>query len=271
MNKGLKFLIIAIFIISGLSFCVSAARRIDEISRLFRMNDEEAAFAAAAADTAAAGDETRLNMGEMEFRAIEAWGSAVVTVRSRTDANRDVILHVDEKLAEHVDLKVVKGVLYIGLKSKNRNDVNLRMGQRLFVSAPHCDGLCRLSASGAARIEAESPLQADKVEIEASGASKVTAEVDCTKCVAEASGASKVTIAGRCADLTAEASGASGIDAEECESGRCYAEASGASSVTVWCTDLLKAEASGASKVLYKGDCTCKKGTFGASRVRRIQ
>lgn len=268
MKKGLKILIIALLIVAGLSFCVRAAKQITNDSGVLsiRLPGISESFS-----TPAGLNTVTHNLGEMEFRAIEVSNATVVTVRDRADENRDVILQVEERLAEYVNLKVVKGVLHISLKNKSGRDRNLHVGSRLHVSVPHCEGLNSLSASAASRIETTSAVQADKVTIEANGASKVITEVDCRMCSAEASGASRIVLSGQCEKLEAEASGASSVDAEECESEVCDAEASGASKVTVWCSDLLTAEASGASKVCYKGDCARKTHTSGASSIRKIK
>ena len=265
MNKTLKILIIALLIIAGMSVCVKAAIRIVNAGRLVVLNCAETAAA-----TADDGDVTTRNLGEMTFTAIEAATAAKVTVRSADDENRDVILRVSENFAELVEVKVRNGTLKIELKSncysfKTLNNLTFE------VSVPHCDGLSSLEAVAAAKIEVTSPLTAPKIELEATGAAKITAPLDCAECEAEASGASKIVLTGRCGKLEAEASGASKIDAEKCESVNCEAEATGTSKVMVWCTGKLKANAGGASSVSYKGDCTYKALTSGASSVKRIR
>ena len=212
-----------------------------------------------------------LNLGEMTFNAIEAETAAKVTVHSVDDANRDVTVRVNENIAGKVEMKVRNGTLKIGLKN-NRHNFKTPNKLTFEVSVPHCDGLSSLSASGAASIDVTSPLTADKIKMEASGASKITAPLDCQECEAEAAGASKIVLTGRCGKLEAEASGASKIDAAECESVVCKVEVSGASKAAVWCTGRLAAKASGASKVEYRGDCSVEQSSVsGASSIKRIR
>lgn len=263
MKKFLKILVIVLIAVSALSFCMAAAKRITDKAGVvsFNMGGLSDRFTVSS-------NITTHNLGELRFHGIEAATAAKVTVRSADDPSRDVILRVNENMAEKVELKVRSGILKIGLKNdrysfKKLNTVTFE------VSVPHCDGLSSLEAVAAAEINVTSPLTAPKIDMEASGAAKITATLDCTECEAEAAGASKIILTGRCRKLEADASGASKIDAEMCESATCKAEASGASKVSVWCTERLNAEASGASKVTYRGDCSTRSSASGASRVSK--
>ena len=266
MDIRICLLLIAPIVTAGMSGCMKAAGFIRDAAELVTLNSQQSA-----ATEVGDGNVTTRNMGEMTFTAIEAATAAKVTVRSADDTNRDVILRVSENMAERVDLKVCGDVLKIGLRSDCYSFKTL--SEVIFeVSVPHCDGLSSLEAVAAAQIDVTSPLTVAKVEIEATGAAKITAPLDCDWCEAEAAGASKVVLRGRCGSLELEASGASKVDAAECESRFCKAEASGASKAAVWCTGRLAAEASGASKVEYRGDCAVEQSSVsGLSSVNRIK
>lgn len=266
MNRFLKITIITLLVVAGLTFCVRAAMRIVDNAGVIAFNLDKLSGATNADEAVVTN-----NLGEMTFNAIEAATAAKVTVRSADDANRDVTVRVSENMADKVEVKVRNGTLKIELKSgcysfKTLNDITFE------VSVPHCDGLSSLEAVAAASIDVTSPLTADKIKMEASGAAKITAPLDCQECEAEAAGASKIVLTGRCERLEAEASGASKIDAAKCESAVCKAEASGASKAAVWCTGRLAAKASGASKVEYRGDCSVEQSSVsGASSIKRIR
>ena len=264
MNKVLKTVIIILLAVSVLSFCATAAVRIIDKAGIIAFNMEELSGSLKGSSTI-----VTHNLGELRFRGIEAATAAKVTVRSADDPNRDVILRVNENLAERVELKVRDGILKISFRNATYSFKSLSK-VTFEVSVPHCEGLSSLEAVAAAEIEVTSPLTAPKIEVEASGAAKISAPVDCTECEAEAAGASKIILTGRCTKLEVEAAGASKIDASECESVNCAAEAVGASKVSVWCTGSLSADAVGASKVTYKGDCAIKLSSVGASSVRKI-
>ena len=259
MNRR-KIFIIFLLAALVLSFCEVAATKISKAGETLGLAHRE---------PEAGQTVVTHNLGEMQFRGIEAATAAKVTVRSADDPNRDVILRVSENMAEKVDLKVRNGILKIGLEN-NTYSFKALNGVTFEVSVPHCDGLSSLEAVAAAQIDVTSPLTAAKVEIEATAASKITAALDCSECEAEAVGASKIMLTGRCEKLETEAMGASKIDAEQCENANCKVKASGASKVRVWCTERLEAEASGASKVEYRGGCAVSESHTGASSVKRV-
>lgn len=261
MKKYLKILAIILLTVSVLSFCMAAAKRITDNAGVISLNLFEFSN-----QLTGSRDIITHNLGELQFHGIEAASAVKVTVRSADDPNRDVILRVNENMAERVEMNVRNGILKIGFKNGGRNLRNLTFE----VSVPHRDNLSSFEAAGAAQIVVTSPLTAPKIDMEAAGASKITAIIDCQECEAEAAGASKIMLAGRTARLSVEAVGASKIDAEQCETEKCDAEAVGASKINVWCTELLSAEAVGASKVAYRGDCKIKISSVGASKITQL-
>ena len=265
MKRGINILLALTLAAICLSVCARAAMRICDVMgvvALYRSDDE----------TMSASKEIKThNLGALQFNGIEASAAAMVTVREAGNPNRDVILRVNENLAEHVEMKVRGGILEIGFKrSFNLNGLRALGNFTFEVSVPHSDELSSLTAAGSAQIDVASPLTAVKVALKAAGASRITAPVECTMCEVEAAGASKIRLTGHCTKLEAEAAGASKVDASECESVNCTAEAVGASKILVWCTGSLSADAVGASKVAYRGDCALKKSAVGASSVKKM-
>jgi hypothetical protein len=87
---------------------------------------------------------------------------------------------------------------------------------------------------------------------------------------AEVSGASQLTLDGSGGDLTLDVSGASRADLSQFVVGDANVQASGASQVTVNVEGRLDADASGASRILYRGNPTLGRiESSGASRVDR--
>ncbi len=86
----------------------------------------------------------------------------------------------------------------------------------------------------------------------------------------KASGASKIKIDGTAKELNADASGASTIDAENLRVEDVDVEASGASKAVIMATNDLKVDASGASKISYVGEPkNIKQNSSGASSVTK--
>jgi riboflavin synthase alpha subunit len=142
-----------------------------------------------------------------------------------------------------------------------------------------------LSASSSSVIEVKTIAQ--EVSIDASGASTIKAELNGAKLDLDLSGASVARLSGKVVKGEVDLSGASTLHAEtlhastlevECSGAskanvvahRCVAEASGASSIVAECSQQLDISVSGASSVIYSGDCqTNVISNTGASTIRK--
>jgi hypothetical protein len=109
----------------------------------------------------------------------------------------------------------------------------------------------------------------DIEHLDVSGGAKVTvSDLKNSSFGLDTSGASKIDLAGETDKLVIDVSGASKIDAENLKSRAATVDSSGASKITVFATESVRAEASGASKILYTGGATdVVKNTSGASSV----
>ena len=86
---------------------------------------------------------------------------------------------------------------------------------------------------------------------------------------AEISGASELTLIGDGEDLEAELSGASELDAFNFNADDADIKVSGASTAKVYVKNELEADASGASKIRYRGDARVSSDSKGLSSVKR--
>jgi Putative auto-transporter adhesin, head GIN domain len=126
-----------------------------------------------------------------------------------------------------------------------------------------------LNASGASQVKAEGFSSDSSFTMEASGASRVDADLDTGNIDLNASGASHVTLKGGGQRLRAIASGASHADFTEFRAQQSSAVASGASSIKVNTKGRLDAVASGASHITYSGNPIL--GTINASGASSIK
>lgn len=124
----------------------------------------------------------------------------------------------------------------------------------------------RLSPSGPIRIRISAP---NIDEMEVSGAANVTVnELKNASLTVDASGASKIKLNGETSKLAVDVSGATNVNADNLKSETAVVEASGASHVDVHATGTLKANASGASKIVYAGSpASVQKTDSGASKI----
>lgn len=106
-------------------------------------------------------------------------------------------------------------------------------------------------------------------DLDLSGASKVSiVNLDNESLNVDTNGASKISCEGKTKNLTVDMSGASNFDSEKLSAENVSVDSSGASKASVSVKDSLKAELSGASKVVYYGNPTnIEKTTSGASSI----
>jgi Putative auto-transporter adhesin, head GIN domain len=175
------------------------------------------------------------------FKQVKAGGAMSVDVTAGKDFN--ITVEADDNLLQYISTKVEDDVLQI----RTEKSISPKTKIKITVTMPELTGM------------------------DISGASSGTAaNVKTDSLDLHASGASKIKIDGEASNLKANASGASTIDAENVKAGNADADASGASRVIVSPANDLKAEASGASSVLYTGEPkTVKQDASGASSVKR--
>ena len=173
------------------------------------------------------------------FKAVEVGGVLLVEITAQKEFGVEV--EADDNLLPLIKTEVSDGVLKISAERKISSTGPIRI--RIF--APNIDNL------------------------EVSGAANVTVnDVKNSEFTIDSSGASKIKISGETGKLTMDVSGATKIDAENLKAVDATVDASGASNVTVNVLGELRAEASGASRILYTGTPTnLEQSTHGASRV----
>lgn len=175
------------------------------------------------------------------FKSIKAGGAFQVEVVSQKDF--DVEIEADDNLLPFIKTEVSGDTLKIYTEGKisTRSRINVR------VMMPDVE---QLDASGASNFNV-SNVKGEKVNLEASGASKIT-------------------INGEVRDLDVDLSGASKVEAESLRAENVRIDASGASKAAVFASNELNADASGASKITYAGDPKeVESKNSGASTVKR--
>jgi hypothetical protein len=125
----------------------------------------------------------------------------------------------------------------------------------------------KLKLAGASDLKGD--MKVGNLSIEVSGASDYKGQVEAKNMSIEASGASKVELSGMVDDLSLEVSGASDAKLYNLIAKGAVVNASGASTANINVSQLIKAEASGASSINYKGQATVKEIlNSGASKIK---
>ena len=238
----------------------------------------------------------------MDFNEIEASKAIRVIVEERTTGN--IIVRAPQSVIPYVSLKVKDGTLYATLLSGT--PVSRRSNLLAEVYVPYNGKINEITTSAAARVIVKPTISckeldleatsasvievtaaANEVSIDASGASTIKAELVTDDLDIDLSGASVATLTGQVTDAEIDLSGASTLRAEkmrtatldlECSGAskasaigvQCTTQASGASAINVECLQLLNASASGASSIIYSGDCQVNIiSNTGASSIRK--
>lgn len=124
--------------------------------------------------------------------------------------------------------------------------------------------------SGAAKVFINGFTDEEQVRLSFSGASKIEiGEINADKLILDFSGASKATLAGHVGKLEIESSGASHLILDKLYARDVDVNSSGASHIQVNVQKTLNVDASGASKITYKGRPNISKDVSGASFVQR--
>jgi hypothetical protein len=186
-----------------------------------------------------------------------------INLHIKQDSAWSVRIEADENLLEFIETEVHSGLLEI--KVAKSYELEPSRSINVYVTAPEFTGL---TASGSSEIASDSKITAsDKLDIDISGASNITLDLKSPRVEAELSGASKATLRGETKDFTLRGSGASEFMCFELMAENTDVDVSGASNGDVFASVKLKADASGASNVRYKGKPTVSSNTSGAGSV----
>lgn len=274
-------------------------------------------FAAASLFTATAADKTaeaaapktsgRIVMearkSNMEFSTVKVMRGIRLVIDDRTEGN--IIVRADANIMPYVEMSVKDGEFNAKISEKVRH---LTGSYTAEVHIPNNARINKISVMGASSVIVKPVLYAPKLDLSATGASKIEvinakveseADIDCMgastvkvgltadECEIHISGASTATLAGSADKCEVEVVGASKLNAAEfvCKileaevSGAstiavagadCDIEAVGASKAKVNCSGRLEATAAGASTIIYTGDCTVAKASnVGASTIKK--
>ena len=238
----------------------------------------------------------------MNFNKIEASCALRIIVEERTTGN--IIVRAPQSIMPYVSLSVKNNTLHATLLSGA--PVSRRSNIIAEVYVPYNAMINEISTSSAARVIVKPTISCDelaleaesasvievsagvkKASIEASGASSIKAELAADDIDLEFSGASVVDLSGQVTNAEIELSGASTLRAEKLRASKlnlecsgaskasaigvdCTIKSSGASTATVECLGTLNAIASGASSIIYSGDCQLNTiSNTGGSAIRK--
>lgn len=185
-------------------------------------------------------------------------GSAIDLYLSQGEEETVVVSARDDKWRDRILTDVVDGILRIRLQSGHFSAGNNKL--KAYVSFTTLD---KLTASGASDVYVDGVISGNKLTLNLSGASDFKGAIRVSELLLDQSGASDAHVTGVVAGLAViRLSGASDVKGYDLAVERCEAYASGASDIRITVNKELKADASGASSVYYKGE-----GVIGEARA----
>jgi Putative auto-transporter adhesin, head GIN domain len=188
------------------------------------------------------------------FSALEISG-AIDAYLSQGSEDAVAISAATDELKAKIKTEVNGSTLHIYLDTKNGFRTWSNTKAKAYITFK---SLSKVEASGACNVISTDAIKTNNFKLEFSGACDFKGQVQTTNFIANASGACSLKLNGNTEMAKLEASGASSIKAYDLIANSCNADASGAASIKITVTKELKASASGASSIYYKGDAIIK-------------
>lgn len=186
---------------------------------------------------------------------------------SQSDNTAIAVSAADEKHKAGIKTVIENGTLHIsydGEKGWNKKDRNLKV----YVSF---EDLKKIYATGASDVFVIGSITVTALDIQMTGACDFKGLVKVNSLKLKLSGASDVKISGTANNVDIECSGASDVKGFDFITDYCTANISGASDVNITVNKELKAHASGASDIKYKGNAVVvEKQSGGATSITKV-
>lgn len=191
--------------------------------------------------------------------------SGAVQVYARQDSSWAVKVVTDANLLQHIETYVEGQTLVI--RQEEGTNLHPSSSIKVYIS---CPSYTDFDVSGACEVIAENRLSAaNAITIDLSGASKVEMDLKTPVIRLGLSGASVARLRGETRDLDIDASGASKAFCYNLPCENATVGLSGACSAEVMASVQLKADASGASHIRYKGSPEVNQSVSGAGSVTK--
>lgn len=200
-----------------------------------------------------------------DFHEFEISGNFIVFTRFGEQAQLQI--EANDNLHSLIEVEQKNGKLSLDLKD-NTSFYDGRVVLNVYLTVKD---LHTISAVGTSEINLENLWQANNVEIELEGSSRLVGALSCNELSVRLRGASKLDLEGGVGHLDIKVNGASQLNGFTFETNELEAELNGNSEISVTVHDQLDVTASGASTVFYKGNGIIKKQNLsGGSQIVKV-
>jgi hypothetical protein len=197
-----------------------------------------------------------------DFTGIEVSGAFKVYLSQGEEVG--LLIEADDNVMPYIETNVRGGTLHIG--TRGLGFTNSTTTAHITLNDPR-----QIRISGAVKVTGTTPLEFEKLQVTASGASDLEFEAYGGRLQLKMSGASKANLSGEVEELHLKLSGASKLTAECMHTQEADIDVSGASSASISVEEDLYVTASGASSVRYLGRPNVRSSVSGAGKVVQIE
>lgn len=186
---------------------------------------------------------TEKRIVEGDFKSVKV-SNAIDLIIEQSDKT-EISVVADDNLQKYITTKVENGTLVI---SYDKNSfINIK-SKKVTVKMPNID---QLMASSSATITSKNMLKGENIELHASSAASIDAEIEADMIICDASSGSSITVNGKALKIETEASSGSQIDAKNLLANEVTADVSSGGSIDVHPILSLIAEASSGGSIDY--------------------
>ena len=174
----------------------------------------------------------------------------------------------DSDARDRITTKVTGGTLYVSLDNSGVKWWGMNKEFKVYITAPK---LNVLNVSGAVNFVVVDILKSTNLSLILSGASNFSGKIEAGEIKTNLSGASDCKVTGSANKFDLVCSGASSFKGADLKVDEADLDASGASSIKIHVIESLKARASGASSIQYKGSPKIyNQNASGASSIKQM-
>ena len=195
-----------------------------------------------------------------DFTSVEISGA--FTVYLYQGSSESLKIEADENLMEYIKTEVKGDRLEIYTENKT---IQKFTKMNIYLTFEELE---MIDISGAVNIIGEDMMKFDELNIDGSGASDITLNMEVGMLNADFSGASEIKLVGEARSVSFDFSGASEISAYDFIIENCELDVSGASEARIHVTGNLEVDVSGAAEVKYKGSPRVQSDVSGAGSLR---
>jgi len=202
-----------------------------------------------------------------EFHSVETSGSVELYVTQDKGTGHKYHVEAEDNVLPKLEIKTSNGTLKVG--TKTGECINPTKPVKIYVLMEEVKAL---SISGSGKIESQTKITSEELEIKVSGSGNIDMEVDTGKLKTDISGSGKALYRGRATEHTMKVSGSGKLNSFDLATETTKITLSGSGNAEIFASDTLDIKISGSGKVLYRGEATnINQDISGSGKVEKVE